>query len=148
MKKNFLTVIAFCFAVSQSYAITVVDPKDWVKQHEGDYRIQKAGGAAPKEENSIANVFADTEEGVLTMPFCRAGEPCHVGYLFLPYNETQISEEVLTSGETRSTIQVKDAARTLTYTWTQKGEKALFHNPHFVLDSKAVTMEHDLVKVP
>ncbi len=146
MSKPFFTIAAYCCILSNICVAGVVDTKDWIKAHEGDYRIEKAGGMPPKGENALANVYADTDEGVLTMPFCREGETCNVGYLFLAYDKTKITERTLAAGGTRTTIEVQDAKGDRTYTWTETSGTFKFSNPHFVLDGKVITMEHEMVR--
>lgn len=146
MSKAAVLMVGFVLLASKAYATTAVDTKTFVKRIEGAYVIELAGGEVPKAENTLADVFVDADEGVLTLPYCSSSGICDPGFVFLPYASTTVLEESLPGGGTVSRITVDDGGRKVSYSWTQTGDKYTFDNPDYVLDGKSFPLQHRLIR--
>lgn len=146
--KNFLTLAAaFSFISTASYATTTLDTAAFVRSIQGGYKIKMAGGVAPHEENALADVYADTEEGAFTMPYCDpTGSFCDPGYLFFGYKVTTVTEDILADGSVRDTMLLEDGGKKQTFTWTNKAGTIAFRNEQYVLSGKTIVLEHILEK--
>jgi len=145
-----LIVIAFIsFTFQASYADSTpksVDAKAFAQRVQGTYKIEFAGGTAAKEENELADVFADEEEAAFTLPYCPPGQGCDPGYIFMKHAETTVEEVTNTDGSVVDTLTVTSGTKTRIYTWTENGGKVTFTNPQYMLKGVATTLEHVLVK--
>jgi hypothetical protein len=148
MKPLFLLVLAFSVGSSASYAGTNVDAAVFIARVAGAYTIQTAGGVVPHEENSLADVFADTTEGAFTLPYCDpAGSFCDPGYLFFGYKVTTVTEEVLADGSVEDQIVLDDSGKKKTFTWTASTSGTItFRNEQYSLNGKTIVLEHVMVK--
>jgi hypothetical protein len=138
------SLIAAVFIVSTTtYGATAIDADKFIKSVEGSYDIVRAGGEAPHADNALADVYADTDEGAFTLPYCPPGEgQCDPGYLFFPYAQTTVSQEQLADGSVVSTLEKGGK----TYTWTDKNGTVVFRNPQYSLGGKTTVLEHILTR--
>ena len=137
----------FLFAATIAVSATAVDSKNFIKGIESQYKIESAGGVKPHDDNSIADVYADTDEGAFTMPYCPPSEAsCLPGYFFFPYDKTTVTQESLADGSTRTTLVVDDGGAR-TFTWTDAKGTITFHNPYYNIGGKQTAVDHVLKKI-
>lgn len=135
----------FCLFTQGTYAATTLDTKGFIDSIQGAYHIELVDGQVPKPDNSLADVYADTDEGVFTMPYCPLNGLCDPGYTFFPYAKTTVTEETLGDGSVQVTLEVNDGAARK-YTWNTLNGKVKFHNPHFKVNGVVTPLTHQLVK--
>ncbi len=148
--RNFIFgLLALCAIFSSAYAATEVDAKKFIQSIEGDYTIQKVGGDAPHAENSLASIFADADEAVLTMPYCPpGGKACDPGYHFFPYKALVVKSDKLSDGTLIHELEWDDAGTMKKYKWTEKSGVFTFLNPQYDLDGNTIALEHVLERKP
>jgi hypothetical protein len=139
-------VFGFILSLPQVYAKVAVDPRQWAAQQQSPYCVDKADGLPPKPENALADVFADTSEFVLTMPFCPEGGSCDPGYLYFPYEKTQVWRETLTDGSVQDSLTQPGISAP--FTWTERGGVVTFINPEYKDLGTPRPLEHVLRRCP
>lgn len=137
---------AILLTIQSVYAEVAVDPKEWATQQQSAYCVEKADGVAPKPENALADVFADSDEFILTMPFCPEGGSCDPGYLYFGYASTQILRETLPDGSIQDTLT--QTATGSTFTWTERAGTIAFLNPQYNDLGNLRPLEHVLRRCP
>lgn len=143
--KQSIAVSVVLFAVFTTSAARALDARDFFKGVEGQYTIQTADGIAPKPENSLAEVFVDKDEVVLTLPFCsKDGSFCDPGYLFLSDAQTTVEQKQTSEGLVTTITVSKSPAET--YIWTQRASDVRFQNPQYTAQGRVWNLEHVLVK--
>ena len=139
--------LGFLAITSVGYATSAPDAKTFIQSIQASYSIVSAGGSAPHPDNAVADVYADTDEGAFTMPYCPpGGASCDPGYLFFPYDKTAITQSKLADGSLQTVLAVDDGV-TKKFTWTDKNGTVTFSNPQYMLDKKITVLEHVLTKV-
>ncbi len=140
------TLILAVFLLNQAtYAATTLDTKAFIDSIQGTYLIEEVGGHPPKPDNSLADVYADTDEGVLTLPYCPSGGFCDPGYIFLSYANTTTTEATLSDGSVQVTFEVNDGSGKK-YSWTSANGKVSFFNPNYKVNGAATPLTHQLTK--
>ena len=125
-----------------------LEVKAFAESLKGSYRIELAGGVAPKEINNTGDVTPESTEVVFTMPYCppKSGAVCDPGYLFLPYEHTQVYRRALGAAGEIFVILVKDGTKLGHYSLEREGDRYTFRNFQYPLDGQKVAMEHVLRK--
>jgi hypothetical protein len=150
MKTLSLKVLAVVFTVANLAVArgVPVDAHQFVESIQGSYEIELAGGSKPKEENKAADVYADAEEGILTLPFCATNSGlCDPGYISLAYPDTQVERETLSGGVTRYQVSNTINGKVYRYTWEVNLGRVTFTNHQYVLGNQVTTLQHVLRKL-
>jgi hypothetical protein len=147
MKLTLLALIAlvpFCGATAAGVA---VNPQAFLESIQGNYEIDLAGGHTPAKENNQAEVFADTEEGVLVLPFCGSNGLCDPGYVNLAYPTTTVEREDLGADHYRFELRAQFSAKTYRYTWEYEAGRITFTNYQYLQGNQTTQLTHVLHKV-
>jgi hypothetical protein len=146
-----LPLMLLALVVGYSYpasgASYSVDARLFVEQVQGNYEIDSAGGHKPTQDNNQAEVFADTEEGILTMPYCGTSGLCDPGYINLSYVETRAEREDLGAGHFRVDLTTKVGGKSYRYSWEQEPARVTFTNYQYLVGTQVTELKHVLHKV-
>lgn len=124
-----------------------VDTRKFVESIQGTYQIDLAGGQKPHEENSQADVTADTTEGIFTMPFCGSNGLCDPGYIDFGYPATQVLREDLGINHYLFTLNTVVSGKTQRYTWEFNAGVVTFTNYQYRIGSQVTQLQHVLRKI-
>ena len=140
LSSTFVVAVTLLMAfATQSHAL---DAETFVASIAGQYHITRVNGEKPKENNSLADVYADADEGALTMPYCLPGGLCDPGYLFLGYATTRITQS-MSHGVVRYDIYSEGDR----YSWEDLGSGYRFTNYQYLLNGAPIALIHELSKV-
>ncbi len=138
--------LVILLSLQGAYAGVAVDPREWAAERQSTYCVETADGVQPKPENALADVFADSSEFILTMPFCPAGGSCDPGYLYFPYAQTQVWRETLADGSVQDSLT--QGGVPTRFTWTERAGTVAFLNPEYNDLGTIRPLEHVLRRCP
>ena len=125
------------------------EPKEFFTALQGEYKILRLNGEVPKEEDSAGDVYVDTDETVLTMPYCEPGVGCLGGYIYFPYNKTSIQKSQNTDGSVLYKIAVTGPDGVVAYSWEVHPSSSIFTHPRFRLSNGTfIQLTYELTKAP
>lgn len=123
----------------------VIPPKSFFENLQGEYFMEKAGGAPSNEHGEL---FADTAEAAATFPFCPTPgkPPCLLGDIVFPYSKTQVFQATASNGDELYTITVDDSGVHNRYQWRQTANGARFINFQLDIDPKPAAEQLAIVE--
>ncbi len=124
-----------------------IDALQFIDRIQGTYQIDMAGGHIPTSQNNQAEVYADTEEGILTLPFCGTSGLCDPGYIEFTYAKTQATREELAPDHFVVELVTQYGAKTYRYTWESKAAQVTFTNYQYLVAGKVTQLVHQIHKV-
>ncbi len=152
MPRYFMLFSVFFLFTQGTYAATKLDAKAFITSIQGEYFIHATNGAGVEPDNSIADVYADVDVAVFTMPYCIKLGFCDPGYTYFPYAKTTAVEETLADGSIEVTLEVNDGA-VRKYVWTKLAKpvaprfaEITFYNPNYKVSGVLTPLTHELTK--
>ncbi len=150
MKAFSLVVLGIVLALSRPASAeekAKVDAKAFLESVQGAYQIDSAGGHVPAPENNQAEVFADVDEGILTMPFCGTNGLCDPGYVDLSYSRTTADRVDFGPDHYVVEFNTSFGAKKYRYTWENESGRVTFTNYQYLLGTQVTQLQHILHKV-
>lgn len=125
-----------------------VAPQAFFTNSQGDYKVLLVAGEKPKESNAVGGVSAESGEGTITLSYCPPEGGCDAGYVFFPYDKTQIQKQTASDGRNVYTLIVTEDGTKSRYTWEEVGTTINFTNYQYEKpNGKIVTLVHVIQKL-
>lgn len=146
--RTLAVIAALCFSTQAVRAGERIAVGEFIEAFKGSYIVDSVNGSKPKPENEMADVSPEPNEGILTFSYCQPTGVCDPGYIFLPFDQTEIVKSSLSPGRELYDISVKQDGTNFRYTWETEGNKVILRNYQYSLQTgELIVLEHVAHKI-